>query len=97
MVGGDICQSVALAEPASGWSFNWDVDCMSHLSSKAESILKQISEGQIPCHRFNRQILEKLRQSGYLKIVVKRTTAVPERFCKITPEGLRYLEEEVTP
>lgn len=70
---------------------------MSTLSPKAEDTLRQIAEGTASCHRFNRQILEKLRQSGYLKIVVKRTTAVPERFCKITPEGQRYLAEEVTP
>jgi len=63
------------------------------LSPKAESILRQIAEGMKPCHAFNRQILEKLRQSEYIKITVKRTTAVPERFCKITPEGQRYLEE----
>lgn len=66
---------------------------MSALSEKAEQTLKEISEGVKPCHRFNRQILDKLRQNGHIKIIVKRTTAVPERFCKITPEGERYLAE----
>lgn len=69
---------------------------MSALSEKAEATLKEISEGVKPCHRFNRQILDKLRQNGHIKIIVKRTAAVPERFCRITPEGLRYLAEEVT-
>jgi hypothetical protein len=66
---------------------------MSTLSPKAEDTLRQIAEGTTSCHRFNRQILEKLRQSEYIKIIVNRKTGIPERLCRITEKGLRYLEE----
>lgn len=64
---------------------------MSALSEKAEATLKEISEGKTSCHRHNRQILDKLRQNGHIKIFVDRKSGTPVRFCRITPEGLRYL------
>ncbi len=60
------------------------------LSDKARSVLESIQGGAINCHQHNRQVLDKLRQNGFVRITIKRGT-VPERFCRITPEGLRFL------
>lgn len=66
------------------------------LSKRTIEVLQRISQGKTPCIGINPQTIDKLRREGFVKITIDRSGDVPIRFCKITPEGQRYLEE-VTP
>jgi len=66
------------------------------LSGIAHETLIKISEGKTSLIGLNRQVIDKLRREGLVKIRVDRGGEVPLRFCTITPEGERYLDE-VTP
>lgn len=62
------------------------------LSDKARSTLEAIQGGAINCHQHNRQVLETLRRHELVRLTRKQTPGKPpERFCRITPEGERYL------
>jgi len=63
------------------------------LSKRTIEVLQRISQGKTSCIGINPQIIDKLRREGFVKIKVDRSGEVPNRFVKITPEGMRYLED----
>lgn len=66
------------------------------LSRVANEVLQRAYQGKTPCIGINPQAIDKLRREGFVKITIDRSGEVPNRFVKITPEGIRYLME-VTP
>ncbi len=64
------------------------------LSPVAMKTLSLVGSEMQSCSNLNRQIIDKLRREGFVKVVVKRAPgAVPLRFCKITEDGLRFLAQ----
>lgn len=65
------------------------------LSPVAMKTLSLVGSEMQSCSNLNRQIIDKLRREGLVKVVIKRAPgAVPLRFCKITDQGLKYLSEK---
>lgn len=65
------------------------------LSAIAMQTLEKISAGKVSCSELNRQIIDKLRREGFVRVTIRRSPGqVPLRFCQITPEGLKYLSQQ---